>query len=209
MIDLFLSGNWRKYPIPVSALGVSVLLLGVIYFRMDIVSELSAEYDQLMMESKAVDYNAVNGRGLDKDLEELEALSGEINKRLMNPKETADIYHYFFSLEKQVGVTIGDPREISVEPILPEIKETASKKKSKRGKKGKAKPNKPAAPKLAITEYSINASGGFHELVALMHKLEGGYYFGSIRRYTLGRSQDLDDTRLSMNINLGFFSIPD
>lgn len=193
----------KEYPVLVGAAIVAVVLILAIYLRSGVVGSLNAEYDELMLENKAMDYNVLNGKTLDKDLEELVSLTDEINKRLMNPKETADIYHYFFSLEKETGVAIGDPREVAVEPIMPEgVKEKASSK-------GKKKATKQFVPTLAVTEYSLNASGDFKELLRLMQKLEGGYYFGTIKRYTLGRSKDLDDKRLSMSINLGFFGVPD
>ena len=174
---------------------LSVLALLLMFFASPDISKLKDEYKELSEVEGVMDYNLVNGMLLNDDLKMLNVLNQEIQSRLLNPDDRADIFHYFFSFEDETGVIVEDPREI--ETIKIPLFE--NKKKLKDG----------ILSEVAIVKYKLDVIGLFPQLLNLINKIQTGHYFARITRLSISRSDTLNPDELRMNLDINYFGVPD
>jgi len=183
----------KQYPFAIGAGLLSLIIILLIYYRSDSVPELEQRYDYLKRQNTILDSNKINSQGLEADLQKLNTILININERMLNPSDRARNYHYFFSLEQATKVKLKDPRQELVEPF---VTPASKKKKNKKDNKEQA----------FVSNYYIEASGTFPELLELIYQLQVGYFFARITRCVISPDSSADPSKLKIQLNIGFFS---
>lgn len=192
----------KQFPLVLISLILCMLFIGLTLYSMARMDNLEAERKSLNEERVVIEYNLLNGKSLNKDIERLKALNEIINGKLLDPKKRADDYQYFFSLEDKVGVKISNPTQIAVDPIMPTG--------ANGGSTDALKTMKQAVATHAIITYRVEATGYYVNILNLIYNLQQSQYISRIKKVTISRAQQsLEHGALSANIEISYFGLPD
>lgn len=172
----------KEYPFACICLLISFVLIVLLILEYTKKPTLEALLSQKRFEKGVLEFNKINAVDLDKNIKQLDQMSSDIKARLINPSEKTDNFLYFFNLEKQTGVKLENPSQLSVEPLP-----------------------SPNTLNLAITTFSLQANGTFNQVLNFIKQLEDGKYLGRITRYTLHQNKTLNSELLNISVDLSFF----
>jgi hypothetical protein len=173
----------KKNPIGVSCALVSVLLLGLLYFRSDRGEELQTLLDQKTAEASKLAANVKNSAQLKEQYERVLTAKTEIETRLMRADELLMNQQYFYKLESDSGVKLLDnPRQSS-----------GAKKDAKNA--------------YQATAFSLNVQGDYKQLLTFLRRLENGTRYCRVLSATCNSSPERG-TMLVMSLNLELLGFP-
>lgn len=167
----------RRYPIPVVSGAIVILCLLVTYLRIDLSADLEARRNDMQDQSRQVDDNVRNGAKLAVDVEEMRTRFAALDQRVVQPSELATNKNYFFQLESNTGVRLG------------ELQQHASS-------------DKPVPKnKLGGVGYTVTLSGTFAQVVASFNELENGHRFYRLKTFAVERGRDGDQAAVQLSLN--------
>lgn len=144
---------FKKYPVAVICLFV-VLVCGIlIYLRGGVIEELTEEENTLAARLRLLDGNAKKGKGLQKDLENVELLVEQIDARLFELDQKAVNINFFYGLEDKMPIRIASIAQMKGAGEL------------------YAKGGPRALGLYAPISYSMTVSGTFSEILEFVHAL--------------------------------------
>lgn len=168
----------KRYPIPcLSAAGIVITLI-LVYFRMDVNTELEGRYQTVSAEGATVMNNIVNGSGLKEHVEAIQAQSIELESRLVRPAELAKNLQYFYRLESETGAKLGELRQVPL-TNLPSAK-------------GSFQP----------VQYSLVVTADYPVLMDYLNRLEKGVCFYRMNNFSLQHSRESTRRMLVMAMNI-------
>jgi Tfp pilus assembly protein PilO len=157
-----LIASFKKHPVGFSC-GLTCVILGaLLYFRADKITEGQAAYTAKSAEAAAYIANVRNSENLAKQVAELQALSKEMDSRLIRPGQLAVNLQYFYKLEAENEVKLADIRQ------------------------GNAPKN--AKSMYVGIPYAFSVQGSFKQLVTFLRKLETGPHFCHISNISFNKS---------------------
>lgn len=183
--------KFRRFPVP-SICGVIVVVCFLAYYlRMDLLTDLEVESDDVKRQLQQIEQNISHGRSLPADIAEMKRSIEELDSRLIRSAELATNLKYFYELEVTTHVTMTDLRQMATAPV------------SGSGK-----------PILAGVGYSMLMSGSFHQLVAYLNELDHGRHFYRLQSVALQRvergadSEKIAAAPLSASLNVELLAWP-
>ncbi len=173
----------KRHPLQI-ACGAIVLACALLYyFRMDVISNIETSLDDATRKSNRVEDNIAAGASLDDHLSTMNAFVSQLGPRLVHPADLADNLKYFYKLESETGVTLGDLRQ------------------SAPGAKGK--------DSLFVgVGYDVMLSGTFPQVVSFINELEHGERFFRLRNFNLQRGRDVGRPTLMLSMNIELLGAP-
>jgi hypothetical protein len=143
----------KQYPFAVVCGGLLLVCMSVLLLRGGLLSELTEREAELSARIRTVDGNAKNSKGLEQQVEALEAYVEAIDTRLFDSRQRAINTNFFYSFEDRVNVLISSVSQLSAQaPAL-----------SKGG---------PNALKLhASILYEITLKGTFKEILGFIYEM--------------------------------------
>jgi Tfp pilus assembly protein PilO len=146
-----LIASFKKHPVGFSS-GLLCLVLGtLLYIRSDKIAEGQTTYTAKSAEAANIIANVRNSENLPKQVAEMQALSKEMDSRLIRPGQLAVNLQYFYKLEAENEVKLVDIRQ--------------------------GNPPKNAKSMYVGIPYSVSVQGSFKQLVTFLRKLEAGPHF--------------------------------
>jgi len=179
----------RHYPVPSTCGAILLLCFFAFYLRMDLVTDLEIENEEVQRQVQQVEQNITHGKTLAADIAKLKEKVDDLDSRLIKPAELANNLKYFYEIEAITRASIGDLRQSVSAPA-----------------KG--------APKtiLASVDYAVLITGSFHEIVAYLNELEHGRHFYRLKSLNLQRGRaepgTARTTPVSMSLNLELLGTP-
>lgn len=174
----------KTYPLAIicSVLGLACAL--GIYFRSSFANELSIQETDLSAKVRLIEENVKNAFNLKEQVEELSALTKQIDERLFYPQQKAININFFYKVQEQYGVDFSAMTEQSAAPIY-----------SKGG---------PRELSLYSTMvYNLALTSSFGEVLELMHGLEESnplIRIGSFRVADAGGEAKEDKVNAALNV---------
>jgi hypothetical protein len=101
----------KKHPLSTACGLVVVVCGGLLYWRSDAVSVSQAEYEAKSAEAGKMISNVKDAPGLEEQVKEIQALSKELEGRLMHANQLAVNLQYFYKLEADNNVKLLDLRQ--------------------------------------------------------------------------------------------------
>jgi hypothetical protein len=167
----------KKYPILVVCGFLSIVFIGLLYFRSDLTERQQSEHDKLSDVSKRYLGNVSNASQLQEQLDFLIQANQAIKARSLNPDGLAENLQYFYRLESEVGIKYRDLRP---------------------GGKGGAKQSI-----YVPISYTVGIDGSFAQIITFLKRLEQGTYFCRITSATATGS----GSNVSLTLNLDLLGI--
>jgi Tfp pilus assembly protein PilO len=168
----------RRYPIPTISAAVVLACFLAYYFRMDLLTDLEDQRNEVLNQRDQVDLNLVAGATLAEHAAEMRARFGELGARIVQPSELADNMNYFYQLESNTGVSLIDLRQnvVAEKPV--------------------------ARNRLAGVGYTISLSGQFPQVIGYLDELENGSRFFRLRDFSLQRGRETTQASVALTLNL-------
>jgi hypothetical protein len=170
----------KRYTTPCASAAVVVLSLIIVYFRMDVNTELEGKYQTVSAEGATVMNNIVNGSGLQEHVDTIQRQSTELESKLVRPAELAKNLQYFYRLEGETGGKLGELRQVPLTNI-------------------------PSGDRsFQPVEYSLVVTADFPVLIDYLRRLEKGASFFRMKNFSLQHSRESTRRMLviAMNIEL-------
>lgn len=169
----------RRFPVPVISGAIVIVCLLAYYFRIDLITRLDAEQNDVLNQRDQVDLNLVAGGNLAEHMTEMRAQFAALEARVVQPSELANNLNYFYQLESNTSVG------------LVELKQNAGS-------------DKPAPKKtLGGIGYSVSMGGNFKQMVSVFNELENGSRIYRLRSFNLERGREGQSAvQLSLSLEL-------
>jgi Tfp pilus assembly protein PilO len=171
----------KKYPIGFTCGAIGLICAVLIYFTSSTIDSKQAEYETKAAEAAKILANVRNSNGLEKEVAEIQALTKEMDSRLVHAGQLAVNLQYFYKLEAENEVKLGDVRQNAVSPTR-------------------------AAKNLYIgVPYNVNVTGGYKQVMAFLYRLEAGRHFCRFNTVGISKSPGgipADAMSLSLSIEL-------
>ena len=143
----------KQYPLAVVSAVLLLVCVSVLFLRATVVAELAVQEADLRTRIRTVENNALNSKGLEQQLADLEAHVESIEARLFDRSERAINTNFFYSFEDKANILISSVSQLSVEdPAL-----------SKDG------PNELKLHSAIL--YDITVTGAFKEILGFIHEM--------------------------------------
>jgi Tfp pilus assembly protein PilO len=180
----------KKQPVGVACGLISLICAALLYFRSDKIDEYRAENEAKSAEATKILANVRNSEKLAAQVTEIQALSKELDGRLIHAGQLAANLQYFYKLEAETEVKLIDVRQ----------------------------GNPPKAGKTLYTAipFSVAVQGSFKQVMAFLQKLENGPHFCHFTSVNFGRSvasseagkAGADATGTTLSLNLELLGVP-
>lgn len=170
--------KFRRFPIPSIAAAVVLACFLANYFRVDLLSDLEAELNDVRDQREQIDMNLVVGSTLEEHAVEMRARVAELDARVVQPAELAQNMNYFYQLESATGVGLSDLKQnVLAEKPVPKNQ-------------------------LGGISYTISLSGQFPQVIGYFNELERGSRFFRLKNFNLQRGRET--TQASVSVTLDF-----
>ena len=174
----------KRYPVAVGCAVLVVVLIGVLYLRGSRVTILEEERNQVEQEWKAIGENKLRAVDLNTHLEKLNVISEKIDERLMSAASKAINYQYFYKLEKDSGVRMGNLNQ----------SDTSGQATLK------------GAINLELFQpitFRVTAEGTFKQILTFLYEIQHGKYFTIIKDFSSSgiKAEDEEEQDL-LNLSL-------
>jgi len=176
----------KKQPIGFACGVICVICAALLYFRSSTIDEYRAENETKSAEATKILGNVRNSEKLPVQVAEIQALSKELDSRLIRASQLAANLQYFYKLEAETEVKLLDVRQ----GILPKGGKTL----------------------YTGIPFTVSVQGSFKQVLAFLQKLENGPHFCHFTTVNFGKSvasaeaskagADTTGTTLSLNLEL-------
>ena len=171
----------KKQPIGFACGVICLACIALLYFRGSKIEERQAEYEAKSAEASMIVTNVLNSAKLPEQVAEIQALSKELDSRLIRGGQLAVNQQYFYKLEAETEVKMSDMRQ---NPLS-------------RGAK---------APTLySAIPFTLSVQGSFSQLLVFLQRLETGPHFCRFTSVSFVKSAaaaDFSSMTLSLNLEL-------
>jgi hypothetical protein len=171
----------RKYPLLFGCGMISLILLGVLYMRSDLITAQQEELDKYSTEGKRYRANIANAAQMQEQLDYLVQANNAVADRALKAGALAQNLQYFYRLESETGV-----RYIDLRP---------SGKPAVKGK---------VTPVYVPLNYVVTITGTFPQVIRFLRQLEHGEYFCRITAATASGTGGVT----TINLNLDILGVP-
>ena len=175
----------KKQPIGV-ACGVLCIVIGaLIYLRTDKITGNQALYEAKSAEATKILANVRNSDKLPEQVTEVQAMTKEMESRLVRAGQLAVNLQYFYKLEAENEVKLTDVRQ-----------------------------NNPAKSNKTLytgVPYSVAVQGSYKQVMVFLQRLENGRHFCHFNSATfnkVGGSGDLTNTAMTLNLSIELLGQP-
>lgn len=168
----------KRYPIPVAAAVVSLIIVVTMYLRSGEMDILQADLDDASATAERQRTNISNAALLKDHLAYLTQANKNVRDRTLLASGVGQIRQYFYRLETEVGITYVDLR-------------SGSKVEQAKG-----------AAYVPIN-YIVSIQGDFTQIITYLKHLEQGLYFCRINSATLTSA----GTTMTLNLNLDLLGV--
>lgn len=173
----------KKNPISFGCGLVSLVLVGLIYFRSGEIPAIEAELAQKSAEGERHALNIKNAKDLKEQYEALVAANKEVDARAVRESQRGANAEFFFKLESESGVKLLDARQTG---------QVASKGKSA----------------FSSVAFSVSAQGEMPQLLKFLHRLESGVHYCRVMNASLTVAGTKRDAPLTMTLSLELLGVP-
>ena len=157
----------RQYPLPVLCAILLVVVVVLYFLRSPLIDELDAANAELEQQRNAMQFNKRESQQLKAQVERGKKLLEDADRRLMDPKEVALNYDFFYRLEKATGVRIVSMGQaISTE----------------------SNPWRPSLSLYRLVAYDITVEGNLVELMQFAHQVQTGNYLTRLESLSASKS---------------------
>ncbi|BET66382.1 hypothetical protein ASA1KI_13000 [Opitutales bacterium ASA1] len=174
----------KRYPVQFVCAAIVLACSLTFYFRMDLISEREAAFEDASSKAGRVDSNLSAGASLPDHLESMKTFVARLDTRLVRPAELAENLKYFYRIESETGVSIGDLRQ-----------------SAPAGKR-------PEGEVFAPVVYDVMLSGGFAQVVGFLSEIENGERFARVKSFNMQRGRDLGQPSVALALNLELLGTP-
>ncbi len=179
--------DWfRSNPVSVVCAGLSLVLLGAIYFRSDEIPLAEAELAGKVAEADRLALNGKYSSQLKAHLDAITGFNSIIGSRMIRVSELGNNSQYFQQLRRDTGVVLVDFRQLTTSSNLPKTLKTA----------------------FIPVAFSVSVTGGLSEILDFTRSLEAGTYYGRILSGTLSTGPGSRAGPLSLALSLEILGIP-
>jgi hypothetical protein len=105
----------KQYPVAVVGAIVMLLCLGVLFFRGDLVAELTVQEAELIARIGTINDNVKNSKNLEQDVEALEGYVASIDERLFRRDERSINTNFFYSFEDTLDIYVADVNQLMIQ----------------------------------------------------------------------------------------------
>lgn len=170
-----ITARLKKYPVLASCGAVFLVLLVVLYFRSDLISEQQEQLETLSKQNAKQLANIAAGARLDEQLAYLIEANKAVRARALPLGGLAQNLQYFYKIESELGIKYSDVRPLS--------RPTASKDAT-----------------YVPLPYTLTLDADFTKVITLLRRLERGEFFCRINTLNINRSAN--GAILSVNLDL-------
>lgn len=181
----------KKQPIGFACGVICLLCAALLYFRSDKIDESKAAYEAKSAEAAKILANVRNSEKLPVQVAEIQALSKDLDSRLVRASQLAVNLQYFYKLEAETEVKLLDVRQ-----------------------NGIAKGGKTLYTGIS---FSVSVQGTFKQVMSFLQKLENGPHFCHFTSVNFNKSGGGEAVRagggpdlsgLTISINLELLGVP-
>ena len=174
-----LIGGFKKYPLLVISVLMTLVLLGILYARSGLIEAQQAELNKYLAEDSRHRANISNTAQLQEQLDFLIQANKAVKDRALIAGGLAQNLQYFYRLEAEVGIKYLDLRP---------------------GSRLSGKSSTTYVP----LNHIVNVQGSFTQIITFLRKLEQGVYFCRINSALVSSDGDV----VTLNLNLDLLGVP-
>lgn len=166
----------KKQPVGFACGLICLLCAGWLYFRSGDLEARQQEYEAKSAEAARIISNVSISKNLPDQVAELQAITKELEGRLVRASQLAVNLQYFYKLEAENEVKLLDVRQNAL----------------------------PRGPKTLYVgvPYSVNVQGSFKQVMAFVQRLEKGRHFCRVTSATFNKAQGNSDPAVAMTLAL-------
>ena len=172
----------KQYPLAVASVGITLVLILIIYMRSDRLPSLEAELEQMETTWEVIQNNDLRAVDMQTHLDNITADSEEIDTRLLNQDDKAINYQYIFQLEQRCGVRLDNLQQ--KDPTDNDI-----------GDHYKA------------VNFDISASGTYKQILNFVYELQNGKFFTRIDRFNYNAVGELEPNLVQIDLKMAVLGI--
>ena len=173
----------KQYPLAVGSVVLSILLIILLSTRGSNVANLETRRDDLEKKWSDMQQNDVRAVGMADHVNKIREVSSDIKARLMVREQKAINYQYFYSLERDNGISL---TRLSQSDVVVD----------------KTPPGKPTLNLYSPIEYSVSISGPFRQVIQFLHDLEHGKYFTWIDNFSVSSTSQTEKGGIQVSMTM-------
>lgn len=167
----------KKHPIGVGCGLVSIVCGVLLYLRSDNIKASQAELETSSAQAAKMIANVRNANGLAEHVAELQALSKEMEGRLMKAGQLAVNLQYFYKLETENEVKLVDMRQSSA-------------------------PRNPKTQYTAGVPFNVTVQGPYANVMNFLSRVQNGRHFCRINSATFTKVGETAEMSLALTLEL-------
>ncbi|MDB6115915.1 MAG: hypothetical protein JWQ83_1517 [Lacunisphaera sp.] len=184
MTSAELIATFKKHPIGFAAGAVCIVCAALLYVRSSKIEESQAEYEAKSTDAAKILANVRFADKLPEQVAEIQALTKELEGRLLRSGQLAVNLQYFYKLEAENEVKLLDVRQ--------------------------GNPVKGGKVLYVGIPYTIGVQGPYKQVVAFLQRLENGPHFCrfTIMNFAKGGGAAADTSSMTVNLNCELLGVP-
>ena len=172
----------KQYPLAVVSIGITLILILIIYTRSGRLPALETELEQLDTTWTVIQNNDLRAVDMQMHLDTINAANEEIDTRLMDPENKAINYQYIFQLEPKCGVRLDNLQQN--DPIV--------------NNKGDY---------YTTINFDISASGTYRQILNFVYELQNGRYLTRIDGFNFNAVGELEPNLVQIDIKMAVLGL--
>ena len=173
----------KKHPVGVGCIFVCIVCGVLLYMRSGIVAASQAELEASSAQASKMIANVRNANGLAEQLTEIQALSKEMEGRLMKASQLAVNLQYFYKLETENDVKLVDVRQGS--------------------------PARNPKTLYSGVPFSVSVQGPFPNVINFLNRVQNGRHFCRINTANFTKAQEAGAAgRINLALNIDLLGQP-
>jgi hypothetical protein len=166
----------KRYPIGISGLLLSVLVLGAYFLRSGRVSELESQLQDIEAKEHSILSEVQDAKSLSQQYSTIISATKELESRLLRGTDRARNQAYFYELEMETGV-----KEVGLQPS------------------GVTKTSGRLYDKLS---YSVSVTGDYRQILSFIGRVESGRHFYSLSSASVSGAGKSDASGNGLTVSL-------
>jgi hypothetical protein len=185
MSNQALGAALKKHPVGFTCAVLSVIMMGLIYFRHGLLAEAEQQLAQKTAESEKIALNVANSAQLTEQVEAIEAANKVIASRIARASQLGSNTKYFYTLESESGVKMIDLRQTTPATV--------------------AKPTKGSFLPIA---FSVSAQSDLKHLIGFLRRIETGEHYARVLTATCSANTAQREAPLTLALTLELLGSP-
>jgi hypothetical protein len=180
-----LSAAIKKHPVTFTCVVMSLVMIGLIYFRHGVLAEAEKLLEQKTAEGEKITLNIANSAQLKEQLEAIEAANKQIASRAVQARDLGGNTKYFYTLESQTGVKMIDLRQTTPATVA-----------------------KPAKGAFLPVAFSVSAQSDLKHLIDFLRQIENGEHYARVLTATCSANTAQRTAPLTLALTLELLGTP-